>query len=157
MVIKACIMDLHPDTRKKLLELQSKDCKQAGKQKEINKIINSCVSRAVRCGGKIKPKQLSVNRMFEKSKTDVEGTHRAGMAKPIFIGTVFAGNRELFEEAKDMGACWQDEAGDWFYDIKYAKKESSQKDTIKGEKKVRGEQRQGVHGDPRRVHGGIGG
>ena len=125
LVIKANKAALPEEVRARLEWLQSKDCKIAGKQKETNKIINAYVPRNSRCGGIIRVKELTAAKIFEMKTDEKKGAKQCGMAKPVLIGKIFGGNRELFQEAVDDGSAWQEGDGKWYYEESYRSKEAS--------------------------------
>ena len=72
--------DMDPAVWARYEELVSPDCKQPGKQREINSLINSQISRrATGRDGKLQPKTQSVSVIFSRSMVNIDDESLHGL------------------------------------------------------------------------------
>jgi len=123
--------------RERYMYLKSTRCTEKGKEKEANQIINAYVPRDSGWGGSLKPKALTLKRIHSTVNQEEQSTKVTGMKLHTFIGTNFAGSKELFQDAKDAGEVFEDpEDGMWYTIAKTRRKSSLTKKEDKFEEEM---------------------
>lgn len=113
-VFEAHLREVPEDVVKRYKELKDPNVKAPGKQRELNKILNAYVPRQTGWKGKLAPKRATVEQVIHKESRHTDRQSRIGMSETVFIGKVFNGHRELFDEAVAKGDVWQ-VGGKWYY------------------------------------------
>ena len=95
--------------------LMNPQTKLPGKQKEINQIINSCVSRRAQNGQGVAIKERTVTKVNSHTIEDREKEQIMGKGWFSIVGSEYAGNEELAIRAKEAGELVQNESnGKWY-------------------------------------------
>jgi hypothetical protein len=115
-----------------------KDSKEIGKQNKMNVIVNRCIPKNVDYGSKIDPTSSVIFQATKKIATEDAIDTSQGYSETVMIGLLFAGHRELFNEAKLKGEIYQDEDdGLWYNKSKTKRSTSSITEEVEGKKAFR--------------------
>ena len=109
------------------------ETKQRGKEKAINRLINSCVPRNSKYGGQIKPRENTISKMIRSTDSFSAGKIGIGMDKLVMIGSRFGASKELFEEARAANQVREDpKTGKWYVTDHVVEKKRTTDDTTQG-------------------------
>jgi len=95
---------------------KSKECKEKGKEKLANQIVNAVVPRNATWGSSVKPSSVTLERIMQRTTKEAHSDMQTGLPKRIFIASIFHGDTAAFEASRDAGECWEEADGKWFYD-----------------------------------------
>lgn len=94
---------------------KSKECKEKGKEKMANEIINAHVPRNTTWGGCVQADKFTMNCIMTRTAKEKRSERHTGLPKLIFIASVFHNNQAAFDAARNAGECWEEHDGMWYY------------------------------------------
>ncbi|CAK0896209.1 unnamed protein product [Prorocentrum cordatum] len=107
--------DIRKDDWNKYQELGSKECKIPGKMKQRAQIVNACVSRSATYKDSVQVKARTLEAITSRTVSKGKEDAVVGMSKNCMIGTVFAGSKQLFQEAINDNEIYENpEDGLWY-------------------------------------------